>query len=225
MIGIRLADGSYYSILNESEQEAKRLLLSPANNNQKLVHIPFYQADNEEFAQPRFIGKIELDNPSPDSGDESEQNISLIVESGHGNSLKIQAKDEGGGAGREFVLSIHGAETESTDSDFQIEDAAPISEDIAAFDYLDDLDLPDSTIDMPEEKPEGSLIQDDSPVQPEKQDARQPLNPALIAVLSILATVIVIALSFLFFRFSQGEPVQFMEASRPFKLALSFLLN
>jgi hypothetical protein len=49
MIGIRLADGSYYPILDETQRLRKRMVLGPANDDQQEVHIQFYRDDSDAF--------------------------------------------------------------------------------------------------------------------------------------------------------------------------------
>ena len=326
MIGIKLADGTYYSILDESGDESKRVVLSPANTNQESVHVPLYQSEDAGFTQPQFIGKVELNDLSPGS----EQSISLIVEPVRGEALNIRVRDENGGSEQDFVFAIQPGEVENmfTGGEFNIEvDDSPDQKDTLVSEEISEefigeevgmASLPEDTLvseeisedfigeeegmaSLPEDTlvseeiseefigeeegmaslPEDTLVSEeiseefigeeegmaslpeDTPVSeepseefigeeedmdslyqqatakeswddedtaldwdnPEEQEEQRPLNTALIAVISIFATVVIIGLSFLFFWFSKGEPTPILDASRPLKTVISFFLK
>ena len=225
MIGIRLADGSYYPILAESEQRSKQLSLMPANDNQESVRVLFYQADDSTFANPRFFGKITLDDLLSGSREKSEQNISLTVEMPQKNVLMVHVSEGSEGDEQDFLLNIQDTEQDTeaegvfADSDVQIEDAdisAPSDEFIG--DKEDMATLYQNSLAEDDAGSDFNTAEDFSH-EPLAESNRRPLSAGLITVLSLLATVLIIALSFLIFRLSQGDPVPFMEAVWPLRRA------
>lgn len=116
MIAIKLADGSYYPVLDELQQQAKRLVLVPATSDQKAIHIIFFQDNNIDFSQPQLIGKIELLNLPLTSDTEQNQNIYLTIDPRMDNVLKIHSTQGNQGAEQNFSFSFTVAENTAPDS-------------------------------------------------------------------------------------------------------------
>ncbi|MGI9256030.1 MAG: hypothetical protein ACR2PY_03750, partial [Salinispira sp.] len=185
---------SYHFILNELKPHyLKRLLITPARVNQEVVHLRFFQSDDDdkECIHANFIGTIELTNIPVDTKKETDRSVTLIFAPGINNSLKIHAKIGKQGAEQEFVLNIEAQEKAEADGD-------------AA-----DADWSQEEQEMGDGDGDGD---GDADWSQEEQGEMKPLSARIIAVLSILAVCIIIALAFLFFRMSQNNTVPPLES-------------
>ncbi len=194
MISIQLADGSYHFILDELKPHyLKRLLITPARVNQEVVHLRFFQSDDDdkECIHANFIGTIELTNIPVDTKKETDRSIRLIFAPGINNSLKIHAKIGKQGAEQEFVLNI------DAQAEAGAEGGADADDDAADADW---------------DREEQGMDDADADWDREEQGEMKPLSAGIIAVLSILAVCIIIALAFLFFRISQNTTVPPLES-------------
>ncbi|AHC13699.1 Hsp70 family protein [Salinispira pacifica] len=128
MIGIRLADGTYYPVLDESSHSRKRFVLTPAHENQHSVHVLFYHAEDGSFSNPRPIGRLDLDQLAP-AESVNEQEISIAINAQPDGKLNITARDEKGGTTREIILdSIPDEENMFSDEEFHPDDDISLPE-------------------------------------------------------------------------------------------------
>lgn len=61
MIGIRLADGKFFSICTDGP-EKKKVVLSPANRDQKKAKIDLFRFSDSNFADAYHLGSLFLDS-------------------------------------------------------------------------------------------------------------------------------------------------------------------
>lgn len=62
-IGIKIANGDFYPILEEKEEKGvvkKRLILTTAHNNQEIVHIELYKSATKTLVDACYMGRIEI---------------------------------------------------------------------------------------------------------------------------------------------------------------------
>ncbi|MDR3114086.1 MAG: LysM peptidoglycan-binding domain-containing protein [Treponema sp.] len=59
-IGIKIANGDFYPILEEERVVKKRLILTTAHNNQEIVHIELYKSATKTLADAWYLGRIEI---------------------------------------------------------------------------------------------------------------------------------------------------------------------
>lgn len=78
-IGIKIANGDFYPILEEERVVKKRLILTTAHNNQEIVHIELYTSATKTRADACYMGRIEIKpiKPAP----KGEPSIQLEVAS------------------------------------------------------------------------------------------------------------------------------------------------
>ena len=61
-IGIKLADGEFYSILDEKIPAKKSLVLTTAHNNQKSVQIDLYKSNARTMVDAEYLGTLVINN-------------------------------------------------------------------------------------------------------------------------------------------------------------------
>ncbi|MCL2093635.1 MAG: LysM peptidoglycan-binding domain-containing protein [Treponema sp.] len=90
-IGLKVANGEFYSILGENLHAKKRLVLTTAHDMQQSVQIDLYKSHTQTMADAFYIGSLVVDHITPrPKGDPS---IELIVSSTPDGDINAEAKD------------------------------------------------------------------------------------------------------------------------------------
>lgn len=103
-IGIRVADGDYYKVLDEGSRTKRRVVLTTVNDNQNSVHIDLYRGENGSLAAATFIGSLVIDNidPAPKGNPE----IELVLGIDEGGTLEATASDRATGERQSLSVSM-----------------------------------------------------------------------------------------------------------------------
>ncbi|MBR4436105.1 MAG: LysM peptidoglycan-binding domain-containing protein [Spirochaetales bacterium] len=104
MIGIRLADSTFFSICSDGP-EKKRVVLSPANRNQKKAKIDLFRYDTTDDKDGYHIGSLFLDSLGYDEAGDSE--IELFIDT-DGKKIRAVATDLRGEGKDELETELPG---------------------------------------------------------------------------------------------------------------------
>ena len=104
MIGIRLADGTFFSICSDGP-ERKSVVLSPANKDQKRAKIDLFRYNDPRDKDGYHIGSLFLDTLGTD--DEGNSEIELFIDT-DGKRIRAVATDLRGGGRSEFESELPG---------------------------------------------------------------------------------------------------------------------
>jgi hypothetical protein len=90
-IGIKIANGDFFSIIEENSNATKRLILTTVHDSQKSMQIDLYRSHMHTMADARYIGSIVVENIKPKSkGDPS---VELVISSNEHGELSANATD------------------------------------------------------------------------------------------------------------------------------------
>ena len=90
-IGIKIANGEFYSIIEENSRVKKRLILTTVHNDQGSMQIDLYKSSARSMADALYIGSIVVDNIKPKpKGDPS---VELIISSTPEGEITADAID------------------------------------------------------------------------------------------------------------------------------------
>jgi molecular chaperone DnaK (HSP70) len=64
-IGIRLADGKFYPILEDGQPVKKRLVVTTVKDDQASVQIDVYRKAEEDVSESSYIGSLIIENIPP----------------------------------------------------------------------------------------------------------------------------------------------------------------
>jgi hypothetical protein len=92
-IGIKEANGDFYSILEENSAVKKRLVLTTVHNNQKSVQIDLYKSSSKSMADAMYIGSIVVENISLKA--KGEPSIEMSISSTQDGAISANAVDLG----------------------------------------------------------------------------------------------------------------------------------
>jgi len=153
-IGIKVADGSFYPILDEGIAQKKRLVLTTVKDNQESVQIDLYKGRGEEMEDASYVGSLLIENISPDTKGNAE--VELVVGVDEDGNLESVAEDKGSGAKQSLSVGLKDLDESGLYEvpDFSFEEETDI-EDIFGDEAGEELsdELPEET---PEETPEES---------------------------------------------------------------------
>ncbi len=90
-IGIKIANGDFYSVLEESSSVKKRLVLTTVHDNQKNVQIDLYKSVIKTMADAIYIGSLVVENIKPRP--KGEPSIELIIASNAEDEITADARD------------------------------------------------------------------------------------------------------------------------------------
>jgi LysM repeat protein len=104
-IGIKIANGEYYSILEENSSVKKRLILTTVHDNQHSVQIDLYRSFALSMADAQYIGSLVLEKILPRP--KGEPSIELVISSNEKGDITAEALDlDTGHTGEHQILSV-----------------------------------------------------------------------------------------------------------------------
>jgi len=160
-IGIKIANGEFYPILEENSSIKKKLILTTVHDNQPSVQIDLYRSQASAMADAQYIGSLVIENVQPKpKGDPS---IEMIISSDENGEIIADAIDLDTGAGGEhYILNVSLKSLDETTRD---------------------ADLPDFELEANEEPPSGLYNQAD---KVRKQGSSKTWIIVLIIILLLL---------------------------------------
>ena len=121
-IGIKIADGSYYPVLEKGFTGRKKLTVTTIKDNQEKVQIDLYRGNGGGLEQPSYIGSLIVENIPP--APQGEPEIELLLGINPDGELSAEASDMRTGESQKFstTLTRGRSEVELTDApEFEVE--------------------------------------------------------------------------------------------------------
>ncbi|MDR2101182.1 MAG: LysM peptidoglycan-binding domain-containing protein [Treponema sp.] len=104
-IGIKIANGEFYSIIEENSDARKRLILTTVHDGQKSMQIDLYKSYVRSMADALYIGSIVVEDIKPKS--RGEPSVELIIRSSPDGEISADATDlDGSAKGEHMHLSV-----------------------------------------------------------------------------------------------------------------------
>lgn len=111
-IGIKIADGSFYPVLEEGFIGRKILTLTTVKENQSKVQIDLYQGQRGRLADTQYIGSLVIENIPPAAS--GEPGIDLLLGVSADGELEAEASDRSTGEKQVLSLSLKSFSEEET---------------------------------------------------------------------------------------------------------------
>ncbi|MDR3303143.1 MAG: LysM peptidoglycan-binding domain-containing protein [Treponema sp.] len=127
-IGIKIANGDFYSILEEKSIVKKRLVLTTVHDDQESVHIALYRSNTATIQNALYIGTLVVEHIKAKS--HGEASIELIVSSNEEGEVIADARDlDAEGMTQHLQVSLTDSRIEEENprkhADITIEEDAP----------------------------------------------------------------------------------------------------
>jgi hypothetical protein len=208
-IGIRLADGKFYPILDEGDAIKKRLVLTTVKDEQTSVQIDVYRGSKDILEERSYIGSLVIENiPARPKG---EPDIRLDLGLDDDGNLSAYAKELVSGEHQALSVSLKDLSEEEKyeipDFDFQEDESLGAGDfdlgDTAGEDFSEENPFAESetpvtganTLTRIEEDYRYGEPEDEAKDEPKVK--RSPLVPIL---LSVAALLLILALAFVIFK-------------------------
>jgi LysM repeat protein len=118
-IGIKIANGEFYPLLEENSSIKKKLVLSTVHDNQLSVQIDLYRSLAGNMTDAQYIGSIVVENIKPKP--KGEPSIELVISSNENGDIVADAIDLETGA-EHYVLTVSLKSIDETSRDLEIPD-------------------------------------------------------------------------------------------------------
>lgn len=126
-IGIKLADGSFFPVMEEGSAQTKNLELTTANNNQTCVMVDLYRSESGSMEDAEYIDTLRMDNLVEHPNGEPSLAFSLNLD--ENNQLKANITDPETGTQSDSSIPL----ISRTPEELQIPDDYTITESAVAF--------------------------------------------------------------------------------------------
>ncbi|MBN1411799.1 MAG: Hsp70 family protein [Spirochaetales bacterium] len=130
-IGIKIGDGSFYPVIEETSQTKKRFVLTTVRDGQESMQIDFYRSMDKTIENAEYIGSLVIENIEPKPRGTAE--IEVILGVSEDKSLNAVAKNLASGDKQSLSVSLTNlSEQEIYDiPEFELDDTSP-PKDVAA---------------------------------------------------------------------------------------------
>ena len=120
-IGIKIANGEFYPILEENSSVKKRLVLSTVHDDQPSVQIDLFRSAANTMTDAQYIGSIVVEKIKPKL--RGEPSIELVISSTKNGDIVADAIDLDTASGAEhYVLTVSLKSLDETSRDMEIPD-------------------------------------------------------------------------------------------------------
>ena len=193
-IGIKLADGSFYPVLQEGRRSKKKLVLTTVRDNQETVQIDLYRGEGEIAEDSQYVGSLMIENIQPAPMKEPEVEVILGVDE-QGN-LEAIASDVLTGESQSLSVSLQSlSEGPTAAPEFELE-----REGVASRGEGESEDFEESLL-----TGETYPLSDTDRRREHLQKKRK--NPFLLAGFVLLSLILIAAIAFVVFRALDGQPI------------------
>lgn len=223
-IGIKVADGTYYPILERDSVQKRKLVLSTAKDQQTIVQIDLYEGDGEDIANARYVGSLMIENIQP--APQGEPEIQMLVGIDEGGSLAAQAEDLASGENQSLNVSLESLAEDSVydipefelDEEFDPWTAGKIEEveeeEDSSFDEASDEGFDESfDEDFDDGLSDGLSEYEESLYMEHEEDARPKKRPLMFALFIIFGIAAIAAIAILLYKILEGPTTPPLEAA------------
>ena len=136
LIGLKLADGTFYPVLKEGIPEKKHLKLTASGDNQTSMKIELFRASDDSFQDAEYIQTLVLDQMIPQR--KEDHLIDFVINLDEKNNLQAELNDAKSGIEKTATISL----PVSGDDDFVTE--TPVIETSDELPDFNDIDIEES---------------------------------------------------------------------------------
>lgn len=132
-IGIKLADGSFYPILEDGKPEKKNLALTTVKDNQTTVHVDLYRSKSGSMDDAEYVDTLEITNMNPHGNGEPSLTLDIELDADNKLNARINDPETGLESVKNVSLVSRTPEERSMPANFNLE---PTEEDAKPFEEI-----------------------------------------------------------------------------------------
>lgn len=197
-IGIKIADRTYFPILERGEQSRKRLVLTTVNEKQESVQIDLYENQRQDMQSAAYIGSLLIERIAPGAAGEAE--VELVISHDSDGTLSASASDASSGDSQSLSVSLESLAKDSIYDvpEFELDEVEGLDDGVAGNQSVFEDDEPDTdSYDAVGADEQAAIV-----------ERRRPLVLALYIALGIAAIVLITVLLFSLFKGPKVPPLQ-----------------
>ena len=122
-IGIKLADGSFYPVLEDNSNQEKTLDLTTANNNQTTVMVDLYRSSLCSMEDAEYVDTLQIDNLIEHPNGEPDITFTISIDENKKLSAKIVDKETGSQSKTTITLVSRTEEQRLLTDDYKVSDS------------------------------------------------------------------------------------------------------
>lgn len=195
-IGIKVANGEFYPVIDEGSSIKKRLIVTTVHDNQRSVQIDLYRSSLKSMDDATYIGSLVVEALAPRP--RGEPSIELVIKSDGENELDAEAVD--------LDTPIDGERQHLTVS-------------LQALDQTRTYEVPDFELEDEHQATAPAELYEPVEREPEEKKSSAPLVIGIAAGVLVLVVVLLLLWLFVFNRPSKdsmlGKPLNGQETSAP----------
>jgi LysM repeat protein len=119
-IGIKLADGSFYPVLEEGQPAKKTLDLTTAHDNQTTVMVDLYRSDTGTMEDAEYVDTLQIDNLAAHPNGEPDLSFDISLDENNKLSAEINDPESGRHSDTTITLVSRTLEERMNQSDFSL---------------------------------------------------------------------------------------------------------
>lgn len=119
-IGIKLADGTFYPVLEEGAPKKRMLDLTTAKDNQTKVQIDLYRSENGTMTDAEYVDTLEVTKLNPHPNGEPELHLSVGLDENNRLTAEVVDPETGKKSETEVTLVTRTEAERNADNDFGI---------------------------------------------------------------------------------------------------------
>ena len=123
-VGIKLADGSFYPIMEEGSAQTKKLELTTANDNQTCVMVDLYRSKTCSMEDAEYIDTLKIENLNAHQNGEPSISFDVGLDENGELSASIADPETGATSNSQLTLVSRTAEERLVTDDFAVEEPA-----------------------------------------------------------------------------------------------------
>ncbi len=158
-IGIKLADGQFYPILDEGTPKKRMLDLTTVKDNQTKVQVDLYRSELGTMEDAEYVDTLEVTNLTPHPNGEPELHLSVGLD--ENNELSAEVIDSETGEKSEIQVQLVNrtlAERDASPADFSLSEANNSTDDTFGFDSFE----------LPSDENTETVITDEPAAEPQE---------------------------------------------------------
>lgn len=122
-IGIKLADGSFYPVLEEFSNSEKQLDLTTAHNNQTKIMVDLYRSKSCSMEDAEYVDSLQIENLVAHPNGEPDISFSVSIDENNKLSAKIKDFETGNQSKTTITLVSRTIEERLTTDEYKISDS------------------------------------------------------------------------------------------------------
>ncbi len=215
-IGIKVADGTFFPVLEANSLKRKRLVLTTVNDNQTNVQIDLYKGEGPDFSNPLYVGSLMIDSIAP--AEKGVPEIELKIGFDEENVLNATARDLVSGLEENLSVSIASLDDEaaydipefSLEDDFD-EDEYSEREENVDFSFEEESDdeeiLESGTNEIPGTR-------EDERFSEASSDKKRRIHPVLVILFILVSLLVLSGLIYFVYNSFSGKEAPSLQAER-----------